>query len=151
MNRKGITKRWHSRASVAMAAVAMLLSSLPTLQAQRITNFNVPTDVCAGETKLLTFGFNDTNNAVIQTHHATLGQSVLTFLPDGVPCNGACSYQSPVTFSDFAPDATITSVQDIKYVRLKIEHSWIGDIYIALHCPNGNKVSLMNYGGSGTS
>jgi gliding motility-associated-like protein len=150
-NRTSITKRRCRQALKVLAAALLLVAGQPKGGAQSIVNFNAPTNLCAGEARVLSFGYLDTNSIVIQSHHASLGQSVLTFLPDGKPCSGSCSYQSPVTFSDFAPGATITSVNDIKYVRLKLEHSYIGDIYIGITCPNGQSASLMNYSNSGSS
>ncbi len=59
------------------------------------------------------------------------------FLPDGVDCgNGmGCAYESSFEISSYAPTNTIQSVEDISYVRLKLEHTYLGDLYIALTCP----------------
>jgi len=46
--------------------------------------------------------------------------------------------------SGFDSTAVITSAADIQQICLDIEHSYIGDIEIALTCPNGTTVSLMN-------
>lgn len=74
------------------------------------------------------------------------------FLPDGVDCGSGCAYQSPVTFTAFSPTATIQSADDILYVRAKLEHSFIGDIYIGLECPSGQKATLLKkYGTSGSA
>ena len=129
----------------------MLLGFHHPAQAQRFTDINLPDDLCAGAHQTLTFGHNQQYNINIFQPTTTMSQAGQAFLPDGVSCNGSCSYRSAVTFTDFNPGTTITSVQDIKYVRLNIEHSWIGDIYIGITCPNGQSASLMNYGGTGTS
>lgn len=129
----------------------MLFLALPA-RGQELVGFNVPTSMCAGGTDTVTFGYLSTHNIVIDQQHATLGHSERIFLPDGVPCgNLGCSYRSPVTFSAFQPGATITSVQDIKYVRLNMEHSFIGDIYINITCPNNQKAHIMRFGGSNTA
>lgn len=108
--------------------------------------------MCAGTVDTVSFGFNHGHNIVIHNNVTTLGHSDRIFLPDGVPCGTlGCSYQSPVTFTDFNPGAVITSVNDINYVRLNIEHSFIGDIYINITCPNGHTASLMNYSDDGHS
>lgn len=73
------------------------------------------------------------------------------FLPDGVDCGSGCAYQSPVTFTAFSPSATIQSPDDILYVRIKLEHSFIGDIYIALTCPNGQYAKILKKYGSGST
>ena len=120
--------------------------------AQEIVNFTVPTAMCAGGSDTVTFGYRDDHSIIIHQGEATLGQSDRIFLPDGVPCGTmGCSYRSAVTFTDFAQDAVVSMVDDIKYVRLKMEHSYIGDIHINLTCPTGQKVSLLNWSGSGSS
>ncbi len=108
--------------------------------------------MCAGSTRMVTFGYQSSRNIVIGQETTTLGHSERIFLPDGEPCGSmGCSYRSHVTFSAFAPGATITSAQDIKYLRLNIEHSWIGDIYIGITCPDGHKASLLKYSNNGSS
>lgn len=122
------------------------------LQGQTVVSFNVPTSMCAGSTQTVSFGYARTHNVVIGDEGSTLGHSERIFLPDGVPCGEmGCSYRSPVTFTAFEPGATITSAEDIKYLRVNMEHSWIGDLYIGITCPNGQTASLLKYGGDGSS
>lgn len=121
---------------------------------QSITRFSVPTSMCAGDSTIVSFGydFSYNHNVVVGLEESTLGHSERIFLPDGVPCgNLGCSYRSPVNFTAFAPGATVTSVQDIKYVRINMEHSYIGDIYINITCPNGQKANIMRFGGVNTA
>lgn len=123
-----------------------------SLSAQEFTHINFPDHLCAGTVDTITFGYNSTNDISLVQLHATLSQAGRVFLPDGVSCGSmGCSYRSTVTFTDFSPTAHITSVQDIKYVRLKIEHSYVGDIYIGITCPGQQSVSLMNWSGTGSS
>ena len=82
---------------------------------------------------------------------STMGVVDTIFLPDGVVCNGSCSYVSSVTFTDFSAGATIHDENDLLYIMLNMEHSFMGDIAIYLTCPNGTSVSIMNYSGSGSS
>lgn len=110
---------------------------------QQIVSFHVPESVCAGAEARISFGEQDTHNVVIYTTRASLGHSERTFLPDGVPCGGNCSYRSTVSFEGFPEGSIIRNVEDIKYVRVNMEHSYIGDIYIKLTCPDGRKVDLM--------
>lgn len=134
-----------------LAAVAAMAAAVPAA-GQEIVNFTVPTQMCNGDSSTVSFGYQDSRSIVIEQRQSVLGHSERIFLPDGVSCGSmGCSYQSVVTFSDFAPGSTITSVNDIDYVRINMEHSYLGDIYINITCPNGQKASLMNYGGSGTS
>ena len=74
------------------------------------------------------------------------------FIPDGVDCGNGCAMVSSVEVSGCTPAATILSTEDILFLRIKLEHSFIGDLYIALTCPNGQSVKIMNkYTTSGTS
>lgn len=141
--------------------VATLLLSLWAifpihLTAQNLASLRMPSDVCAGTTTVVSIGHSDTCTMIINTPQTTLGHSERIFLPDGVACtdasgNTSCSYRSHVTFNAFENGATLTSVEDINYVRLNIEHSWLADIYVGITCPNGKQASLMNWSGSGSS
>lgn len=69
----------------------------------------------------------------------------LTFLPDG---NGQL-YTTTVNMTGLG-SGTVTSLNDIQSICLDIEHSFLGDLEIAITCPNGTMVSLANtYGGAG--
>lgn len=70
------------------------------------------------------------------------------FLPDGSPCDTGCFTMLPITITSMPSDAVITSAEDILYVKLLMEHSYIGDLWIGLECPNGQKISLLNKYGS---
>jgi subtilisin-like proprotein convertase family protein len=63
----------------------------------------------------------------------------LTALPDG---SGAV-YETTINMTGMGP-GSITSASDLVSICLDIEHSYIGDIEIALTCPNGTMVSLVN-------
>lgn len=80
-----------------------------------------------------------------------LGVTDTVLLPDGEPCSGTCFYSSSVTFTDFAAEDTIRDANDLLYVMLNIEHSWVGDIYIALTCPDGQRSVILPQSGSGES
>src|SRR5690606_27917630 len=64
----------------------------------------------------------------------------LTYLPDG---NGD-QYEAPIQISGFPAGATIGNSQDLNQVCITMEHSWLGDLEIALECPNGTQVALLN-------
>ncbi len=121
--------------TIAMSAYA---------EAQLVVSVSVDSNVCVGDTVYVNVGYRSSNNIVVLNSQGTLSHPGRTFLPDGAKCDGNCDYRTSVTFSGFNDSALIHSAQDIKYVRLNIEHSFIGDIYIALMCPNGQRVSLMN-------
>jgi len=63
----------------------------------------------------------------------------LTPLPDGT----GVQYETTIGMSGLG-GGVVTSASDITSICLDIEHSYIGDIEIALTCPNGTMVSLMN-------
>lgn len=147
--RGGVTLRL---AACLLAVVCCLLSATAQNTTHGYLRFDLPTDVCAGTTQTFRFGYNAQFNVVFDLPQASQSHAERAFLPDGVPCSPyGCSYRSNVTFSSFAPGATLTSVQDIKYVRVNMEHSWIGDLYIGIVCPNGQRASLMNWSGDGSS
>jgi len=64
----------------------------------------------------------------------------LTFLPDG----SGVQYQTNIGITGFDDTTTITSAADFDQMCIDIEHSYIGDLEIALTCPNGTTVSIMN-------
>jgi subtilisin-like proprotein convertase family protein len=100
--------------------------------------------VCLGENTNLMGGVTATDTVGIDI---PLGEfqiggvfAGLTFLPDGA----GQTYSSVVPMSGFDSTAVITSANDFDELCIDIEHSYIGDIEIALTCPNGTTVSLMN-------
>ena len=116
-----------------------------------IMSVTVP-EMCSGGSYTLSVGHQDNDNIHLGHGETTLSLVDTIFLPDGIYCEPhGCSYRSPLTFTAYADDATIQSVEDIYYVKLNIEHSFIGDLYINITCPNGQKADLMKYGGSGNS
>lgn len=129
--------------------VAMLLHMVAN--GQSIVKINLPTDLCADEVLDVSFGYGKGRSIVLSNGEHTLGHTETVFLPDGVPCDGSCSYRSPVTFTDFSDTAIIRTAQDIEYVRINMEHSYIGDIYINITCPNGQRADIMRFAGTGTS
>lgn len=78
-------------------------------------------------------------------------QTDTAFLADGTNCGNGCTYVSSVNINDFSPSDTIQSVNDIGFVRIKIEHSWVGDLWIALVCPNGQFSSILRKFSSSTT
>lgn len=114
-------------------------------------------EVCAGTEVELSVGYDFISALQVDT----IGSEQLTalsvadtiFLPDGQPCGNppSCSYVSPVTFTSFSPAATIQSANDILFVRINIEHSYIGDIWIKLTCPNQQFVSILKKFSGGSS
>ena len=120
--------------------------------------------VCAGDEVQLSVGYDFLSALQVDTvgseQITALAVCDTVFLPDGQPCHDGqvqsgqlqyCSYVSPVTFTSFSPSATIQSANDILFVRVKLEHSWVGDIWIRLTCPNQQFVSILKKNGTGSS
>lgn len=112
-------------------------------------------DICTGQELDFTVGYDDISAVQVDTvgslQATSLAVTDTIFLPDGMLCNGSCAYSSPVTFTAFSPTATVTSPNDILYIRLSIEHSYIGDLWINITCPNQQRMSLMKkYGSTST-
>ena len=116
-----------------------------------ISSINIP-DMCAGNSYLITGSYE--TESEIQMYHtqSTLSVADTAFLPDGIPCDPyGCSYRSTLTFTDYSENAIVESVDDIYYVKINLEHSFIGDIYINITCPNGQKADIMHWAGTGSS
>lgn len=95
--------------------------------------------MCTGDEVTITASYSNLSvlqyDSIYSEQLTTLAVLDTVFIPDGVMCNGICAFESPVTFTAFSPSATIQSANDIWYVRAKLEHTYIGDIYVALTCP----------------
>lgn len=106
-------------------------------------------DICAGESLHITVGTDTTSTFVLEQVESTLARAETIFLPDGTNCPPmGCSYRSPLTFTGFDEGATVESVDDILYVRLNLEHSYAGDLYINITCPNGQKADILKFSGA---
>lgn len=99
--------------------------------------------ICLGTTDILIGGVTpqDTAGVSVPGGEFSVGGNFagLTFLPDG---NGQV-YETTINISGLGT-GTVTQPSDIASICLDIEHSFIGDLEIALTCPNGTMVSLMN-------
>ncbi|MBP3740388.1 MAG: gliding motility-associated C-terminal domain-containing protein [Bacteroidales bacterium] len=120
--------------------------------AQQIVRVDVDTVACLHDTVRIAVGHTAAADVEVRDMLLNLSHAERAFLPDGVSCPPyGCSYRSHVTFSGLDNSVQIRTVEDIKFVRLNIEHSFIGDLYIGVVCPNGQRASLMNWSGSGSS
>ena len=117
---------------------------------------DVPTYLCPGESTNVHVGLSSEANVHVNTlDQATLSDPTRIFLPDGVDCDPTsdhgCSYRSELEFNGFGNYQLMTDANDIRYVMLNIEHSYIGDIYINITCPNGQNADILRFSGNGTS
>ncbi len=102
-------------------------------------------NICVGDSREITIGGTGSDiqvNPEPHTIETSLGHAETTFIPDGLNCATQC-YTSDVTFYDFNDGDVVTNVNAIKYVRLNMEHSFIGDVQIKLTCPNGRSAIIL--------
>ena len=103
-------------------------------------------EICVGTEGRIVIGTGSGSDLQIEEPavniEAALGQGVRTFIPDGPNCDEHC-YRSSVTFNDFNPSATVTSADDIRFLRINMEHSFIGDIQIKLICPSNRSTIIL--------
>ena len=116
----------------------------------------VPDYLCPGESIDVHVGLSpDANVHVNNIDQATLSDPTRIFLPDGVDCDPTsdhgCSYRSELEFEGFGNYQLVTDAGDIRYVMLNMEHSYIGDIYINITCPNGQNADILKFSGNGYS
>ena len=105
-------------------------------------------DVCQGTEIPLLVSMDSAANITVEpvgsTQESSLSVDSTVFIPDGPNCTlGTRCFSSAVNFTAFPPGATITSASDILAVRINLEHSYIGDISIALKCPNDRTALIM--------
>ncbi len=98
-------------------------------------------DICIGRTDVITVGGSVGGEPSVITVEpepfsivANAGQGVRTFIPDGFACETRC-YTSSATFNDFVDGSKVTSGEDIVYLKINMEHTFIGDMQIKLKCP----------------
>ena len=116
-----------------------------------ITSIDMP-EMCAGGTYPIHGSYYSGSEIEMFHVQSTLSIADTAFLPDGVPCDPyGCSYRSFLNFTDYGVNDVVESVDDIYYVRIKLEHSYIGDIYINITCPNGQKADIMRWSGTGST
>lgn len=110
-----------------------------------INNIQIP-DICVGDTGIITIGHNPSNSIYYASEEdARISLSETTFLPDGQYCNNSCAYQSSIHFANFPATSVIRDVNDIRYVRLNLEHTWAGDLYIKITCPSFQSADILKF------
>jgi gliding motility-associated-like protein len=118
------------------------------VRVSQLPNFNgtgpVDSQICINELDYLIGGVTPTDTVGVEIPEGDFlfGGSFagLTALPDG----SGSQYSTSITITDFADTSTFQNASDLEQICLDIEHSYIGDIEIALTCPNGQMISLMN-------
>ncbi len=109
-----------------------------------IGEINTGSAICAGDTLNLSIGYNANASVVLTQPTASHYDSQKIFLPDGISCPPhGTYYRSHAQFNDFVPGSVIQSANDIRFLRLKIEHSAIEDLRVTLVCPNGSSCKII--------
>jgi subtilisin-like proprotein convertase family protein len=100
--------------------------------------------VCLGQNTILIGGVTPQDTVGVDIPYGTfeIGGifAGLTYLPDG----SGVQYATNIGITGFDSSTVITGAGDFDQLCIDIEHSYIGDLEIALTCPNGTMVSLMN-------
>lgn len=114
-----------------------------------ILNVSASIDGCAGNSAQILIGDGAADIEVEPFSgetSASLGSGEETFIPDGPSCVEQC-YESQVTFTDFPIGSEISSADDLLYLRINFEHSFVGDIQISLVGPGncGTAIILPDY------
>lgn len=145
-------KDWKNCPSTTIDYIRVRVSDNPIRQIDRLD------DVCSGQTiDNIIVGYDSTSMITLDTISNTQTSSLtfdsLLHLPDGPNCADygipRC-YDATVYFTDFPLGATISSINDLISVCFTMEHTFIGDITIALICPNGQSVIMESQNGGGT-
>lgn len=124
----------------ADSVVLMTVRHYPT----PILNVNMVPEACAGDTLQVSIGTSFGSALVISANAAVQSGSQKIFIPDGISCAPyGTYYRSIANFNQFLPGAVMTNVNDILYVRLKMEHSALEDLKLSVVCPNGSKSKLV--------
>lgn len=110
-------------------------------------------DMCSGDRQQLFVGYSGNSTIIMDSiafsQAAKEEYNTRTFIPDGGGTNGGC-FDAPVTFTTFAPGATIDHQDEVRDICVSMEHSFVGDIGVFVICPNGQQAELKyNQGSSG--
>lgn len=119
----------------------VLVSTFPTFE-----TFPGDTSLCLGESLTLTIDPN-------QSEQEWTGFPGSQSVDDGCITDNelGVSQEVSLTQTGFTAGATITDVNDIQSVCLNMEHSFMGDLVVAIICPNGQSVVMHQQGGGGTN
>lgn len=119
----------------------VLVSTLPSFE-----TFPGDTALCLGEEVVLTIEPNES-------------EVEWTGFPGSQAVDEGCMYDTllgfaqeiPLTQTGFAAGTTIADVNDIQSICLNMEHSYMGDLVVAIICPNGQTVVMHQQGGGSTN
>jgi len=84
----------------------------------------------------------------VEHPYSYVNDSIL-YIPHTGDCNNGCFIYRSFNVQGFEPTDTIQNEDDIAYVRLKMEHSYISDLWISLVCPNEQYATILRMGKNG--
>lgn len=111
-------------------------------------------DICSRDSLPVNVGY-DGDNATLTLAKILADSAVSktyesrTFIPDG-QCDGKKFFEAPVTFTEFASGRKVEKAGDICSICINMEHSFMGDIYITIVCPN-NKEAIIKFGNNSSA
>ncbi len=86
----------------------------------------------------------------VEHPYSYVNDSIL-YIPHTGDCNNGCFIYRSFNVQGFEPTDTIQNEDDIAYVRLKMEHSYISDLWISLVCPNEQYATILRMGKNGNN
>jgi gliding motility-associated-like protein len=111
---------------------------------------DLASQICANDTVMLSAMVNQLDsNAIVSVSPNTGTFSVAGIRSDSLPLpdGDGTSYQTSINFSDFAPGAVLTDINDLESICVNMEHSWMRDLEITLTCPDGTTIVLHDHPG----
>lgn len=117
-------------------------------------NIQAPATICVGDTIKLapSISGGGASGGSVTTfqgsfvHLPISGDSL--FLPDAVNSNRPGIYPTSIVINQFAAGQTLTNINLLKGIFMNIEHSYLGDLKIAITAPNGVKFFLKSLVGA---
>lgn len=61
--------------------------------------------------------------------------------------DGDGNFTKTIRFAEFRPGSTLTDINDLLYIYVNMEHTWMRDIDISISCPSGRSVTLHRFRG----
>ncbi len=116
-------------------------------------------DICNRDSLRVNMGYSGENatltlREVENEESVSKVNEVRTFIPDGCDCGTEAFpysyYEAPVDFTEFPSGRSVTSAADICSICINMEHSFMGDFFLSLVCPNGSE-AVMKFGNRANS
>jgi subtilisin-like proprotein convertase family protein len=130
-----------------------ITKQIKVLPAPTLAYQNNPVTLCLGDTlslqaKYLTNNEPCTNATLcIQKADTLRWNTFQRITPDSlcIPDGGGSTLTSKIFFSGFSDSARLTNINQLDYVNINIEHTYLFDNDIRLVCPNGQSIALHKF------